>query len=1088
MNERGDPNVTTDLPSTPANSPRAAEPVRTADHVAGVVTTDESSAEADGQGGDLPEVPGYRVLREIARGGMGRVLAAYDLGLDRDVALKVLLPGAHADRFVRESKITARLPHPGIPPVHALGTLADGSPFLAMKLIAGQTLGDEMKTADRPRLVQAFLQVCQAVGFAHSRGIIHRDLKPANVMVGAFGEVQVMDWGLAKEVDDGRLAAEERQSRERKRPEEGTDPNRTTDYAAAGDSPDERTRAGTVLGTPAYMAPEQARGEAADARADVFALGGILCAILIGHPPYRGQTARDVIRRAGAADLGETLARLDRCGEDAELVALCRVCLSPNPADRPADGQAVADALSSYLNGVQERLQAAQRERAVAVAREAEQRKRRKVQLALAAAVVGLLLGGGAFAWWRNEQAQLVRQRQARNAEAVAALLGQAEQALKARDAAKALVALEAAKKRSAEGGAEQQAQRLRGLDADLTLVRELDAVDQFRWTPSESKYPDAAAVATRTRKALARFGADPDAVPVEEAAARVSASVVRERIVSALDRLLHYQKTAAVRALLRRVDADAYRDAVREVVLARASAKMAALAGRPAALEQPPGFVAFLGAIPVIPMERRRTLLAAALSRRPGDLDLLMTLGGTYPVNREDGANERLRWYQAAVAAAPAMPAAHNGLGIALRDKKDHSGAEAAFRKAIELAPKNAIVRSNLGNALLGKGQADEAIACFKKAIALDPNSAVVYANLGAALKDKGEVDEAIASLRKAIALDRTLALAHNNLGVALIGKGQVEKAIACYKKAIALDRKYAAAHYNLGAALKAKGQVDEAIGCFQKALELDPKFANAHLILGVALHGKGQLDEAIACYRKAIAVEPKLAKAYGALGEALLDKGRYAEARDATSRALELLPDKDPLRAFVSRQLQTCQRFVRLEARLPRLLARADKPTSAGECLDVVALCRHKRMHAAAARFTAEAFAADPKLGDDLRAAHRYNAACHAALAAAGQGADAAKLDGKDKARLRQQALDWLRADLALRTKQLASGQPAGRAAVRQALGHWQKDGDLAGIRDREALAKLPPEERLAYERLWADVAALLKKAETPAGKDGK
>src|SRR5258708_6028209 len=148
----------------------------------------------------LPAVPGYRVLREIARGGRGWVRAAHALALDRDVPLKTLRAGANADRFARESKITARLPHPGIPPVHALGTLANGSPFLAMKFIAGQTLADEMKTADRPRLLQVFTQVCQAVGFAHSRGVIHRDLKPANVMVGAFGEVLVMDWGLAKDL------------------------------------------------------------------------------------------------------------------------------------------------------------------------------------------------------------------------------------------------------------------------------------------------------------------------------------------------------------------------------------------------------------------------------------------------------------------------------------------------------------------------------------------------------------------------------------------------------------------------------------------------------------------------------------------------------------------------------------------------------------------------------------------------------------------------------------------------------------------------------------------------------------------------
>src|SRR5262249_31193451 len=168
--------------------------------VPAAASPDGSHPPAAAPAGDLPAVPGYRVLCEIARGGMGRVLAAHDLTLDRDVALKVLLPGASSDRFVRESKITARLPHPGIPPVYALGTLADGSPFLAMKLVAGRTLAEEMKSADRPRLLQAFTQVCQAAGFAHSKGIIHRDLKPANVMVGAFGEVQVMDWGLAKDL------------------------------------------------------------------------------------------------------------------------------------------------------------------------------------------------------------------------------------------------------------------------------------------------------------------------------------------------------------------------------------------------------------------------------------------------------------------------------------------------------------------------------------------------------------------------------------------------------------------------------------------------------------------------------------------------------------------------------------------------------------------------------------------------------------------------------------------------------------------------------------------------------------------------
>jgi tetratricopeptide (TPR) repeat protein len=394
MNQPHDPEVTTDLPSPPTPSPSAGDPLPATVDDPGSASTDGTRPGVETPDRDLPEVPGYRVLREIARGGMGRVLAAIDLGLDRDVALKVLLPGASIDRFVRESKITARLPHPGIPPVHALGTLDDGSPFLAMKLVVGQTLAAELKTADRPRLLNAFTQVCQAVGFAHSRGVVHRDLKPSNVMVGAFGEVQVMDWGLAKDMT-GQDAAEKPRSPELPAsPGVGPDANQTIDHRAPDESKDQWTRAGQVLGTPRYMAPEQARGEATDARADVFALGGILCAILTGQPPYRGTSTPEVVRRAAAGDLTEANERLHGCGADAELVALCRRCLSPSPADRPANGQAVADGLTAYLNGVRERLQTAERERAVAAAKAVEDARRRKALMVAASLIVLALLVG----------------------------------------------------------------------------------------------------------------------------------------------------------------------------------------------------------------------------------------------------------------------------------------------------------------------------------------------------------------------------------------------------------------------------------------------------------------------------------------------------------------------------------------------------------------------------------------------------------------------------------------------------------------------------------------------------------------------
>jgi tetratricopeptide (TPR) repeat protein len=342
---------------------------------------------------------------------------------------------------------------------------------------------------------------------------------------------------------------------------------------------------------------------------------------------------------------------------------------------------------------------------------------------------------------------------------------------------------------------------------------------------------------------------------------------------------------------------------------------------------------------------------------------------------------------------------------------------------------------------------------------------------------------------LRNSKTLGPGLARAHYHLGGALSSRGQVEEAIACCRKAIELGPRDAAAHGSLGAILcDRKRDYDGAIACFRKAIELGPKDARSHFNLGNALSNKGKLDDAITSYKKAIELGPKNANAHGALGQALLRKGNFAEARAATSRALELLPEKHPLRATVSRQVQTCERLAKLERRLPGLLKGEDKPASARESLDLGLMCHVKGLTAAATRFWAAAFAEGPELADDLKAAHRYRATCSAALAAAGKGEDAAKLDDKERARLRKQALDWLRADLAFRGKQMQNGGPGEAAGTARALAHWQKDADLAGLRDKAALAKLPAEERAACERLWADVAALLKKAETAAQKEGK
>ena len=308
--------------------------------------------------------------------------------------------------------------------------------------------------------------------------------------------------------------------------------------------------------------------------------------------------------------------------------------------------------------------------------------------------------------------------------------------------------------------------------------------------------------------------------------------------------------------------------------------------------------------------------------------------------------------------------------------------------------------------------------------------------------------------------------------MALRLKDKGQADEAIACYKKAIELAPKFALAHFSLGVALKDKGQVDEAIACYKKAIELDPRFASAHNNLGNLLREKGQLAEAIACYKKVIELDPRNAKAHNNLGVALMDKGHLAEAIACFKKAIEL----DPKFYMAHNNLAQAVRLAAVRDKLRAFQEGTYTPAGNEERLDLVEWCQIKELHHTATGLYAAAFAADPELADDLKADRRYNAACNAALAAAGQGEDAAKLDDKERTRLRQQALEWLKADLALRAKEL---ETADRAAVRQVLRHWQKDTDLAGIRDAAALAKLSAEEQKSCTLLWAEVTALLKKA---------
>ncbi len=343
----------------------------------------------------------FEVLDELARGGLGRVFRARDPRTNRIVAIKeVLRP--HPDiivRFAREALVTANLQHPAIVPVYEVGRWTSGEPFYAMKLVQGRTLDDlitEAKTLDaRMVLVPHLIHVADALAYAHSERVIHRDLKPANVLVGAYGETVVIDWGLAKNLATGE--------------EIDALPNATTI------PPDNaQTMIGSVVGTPAYMPPEQAIGEKVDEHADVYAIGAILYHVLTGVRPYRAARTMDELLRMVSTEPPEPITELV---EDAppELIAIVEKAMARRPEDRYATAQGLALDLRAFQAG---KLVAAHRYTARQLVRRWISRHKGMVLTAVVA--LGVLIAIGAVGVWRiakerdvarSERAEAQRQR-----------------------------------------------------------------------------------------------------------------------------------------------------------------------------------------------------------------------------------------------------------------------------------------------------------------------------------------------------------------------------------------------------------------------------------------------------------------------------------------------------------------------------------------------------------------------------------------------------------------------------------------------------------------------------------------------------
>ncbi len=992
----------------------------------------------------LPRICGYEVQEVLGYGGMGVVYKAWHLRLHRPVALKMLLAGPCArpqelERFLREAQAVAALHHPNIVQVYDVGDV-DGRPYFTMELVEGGSLTDQIRGGPQPARKSAELAttLAEAVQAAHQSGIVHRDLKPGNILFTKDGTLKVTDFGLARRLEGG----------------------------------GELTLSGAMLGTPSYMSPEQARGDkkAIGPATDVYALGAILYEMLTGRPPFHAESATATLQQV-VADEPVSPTRLNS-QVPRDLTTICLKCLHKEPPKRYASAAALADDLRRFLRrepiaarpvGLLERL-----------ARWARRSPAAAALLAITLLAATTVLAG---AGW-------LIVRQLNTARAVQADLREAERLQQQSAFPAAGAVLERAKSRLGDGGPFWLYPVVETARRDHEFLVRLETIRLNRSTLVRSQQTHDADL--RFNKARADRGYaeafrnqglgeplhDPEGV-----AARVRASKWATHIVAALD---DWAVSAADPArqdwlleVARRADPNPWRDRVHAPAVWRNGKALAELAG------------------------------AAPLADQP--VPLLLALGERLSATGEDGVGFLRRvqeqypedfWATFALALA-----VH---GAEKRSGGDPSLALAHYRKALKIRPQAVAVLNDLGVVLLDRywmwdsDTGPGSITILHQVVRKDPQFAAGFNNLGMVLQNKGDWGVAALLYQDALEIDPRLVPAHCNLGEIRAGSGAVNEGIDHYRQALLTDPDCARGHYLLGVALLAKGWRDEvddyypesvkplehfrgqalreAMAFFEYARDCDLRWTPARNTLRLPPQDEARLKEAIDHFRQAVRLEPQFALAHGALGLALLAWREFTEAEAEIRRALDLLPEHQKnLRLNLEHLLQRCQRLRALEDRLPAVVQGKDKPAAA-DCLDLAELCFVKKHYATAARLYTEALAATSQLTEDLRAGHRFNAARAAALAGGGQGDDVSGLKEPELAGLRKQARDWLRLDLAAWAKKVDTGTAADRIQARKTLASWRDDPDLAGLRDADALERLPPEEGQECQVLWRDFDDLL------------
>jgi len=767
----------------------------------------------------------YRILAEIGRGGMGRVFRGLDIDLGREVAIKVVdldLMGPLDDspqrrvclqRFLAEAQVTAQLEHPSIVPIHDIGIDRTGQFYYTMKLVEGRTLEGLIAdwhaglAADEPfpiqELLRIVLQIGDALSLAHERGVLHRDLKPSNVMVGRFGEVHVMDWGLAKLFGAREPASELVHSTRSER-----------------DSP---TRAGDVVGTPSHMAPEQAAGDTAllDQRADVYGVGAILHHALHGSPPNR---------TSGPGSLRDPPDWIPP-----ELTAVLQRALASKAERRYPSVSALSLDLRAFLEA---RPGSAWRDGPLRLLVKWTRRQPGRAVLVAASAVLALVV----------LLAIAVNQRTAEHARLERARADAAEERSRLNEQLYRAAATDVAQKNEilrAEQRAEQQradAEHERSLIANLIQLLHVRAKE---WEGIEYGQDDREKVPQTLDEILAGF---------REAEFPLDGPEPLEEILARVDhlRVIAPDLHAGVCTQIRALSSIAERIQLPVVSLfcdgraPRSIEKNRALWTRWCAEHRPlidfmPRLDALVDGIVTDPWER--DVLAACRAHyrdlAPWPPELLeqeidapldqfsfgMTLCGDWDPRVAKRAAELL---QASVDKIPDPFWAHFMLGLfkggRLPSWTDYDASIEHLYAAVGLNPRAFRAWSNLGAVLLSAARNDEALHVLRRAVSLKPDDALALTNLAEALRRANRLEEAVEILNRSITLDGTRSHAYFNRGLVQEQLGRLDLAVQDYRRAVDLERTYAKAWGQLGLVLVAQGQRPEAETAMQHSLELDP------------------------------------------------------------------------------------------------------------------------------------------------------------------------------------------------------------------------------------------------------------------------